>query len=58
MEPKHYDWAIKSFAEKDSSCGSSSQSFDWGGMVENVFKEEIGKMAESLEKTFPVVKNV
>ena len=67
MEPKNYDWAIKSFAEFDSASRGSSQSsknngtkrhFDWGGMVENVFKEEIGKMAESFQTTFPGVKNV
>ena len=63
MEPKKYNWGSNPFANTDqslmevSSGGSSRNSsshgsnsrLDWGGMVESVFKEEIGKMAEGLQ---------
>ena len=63
MEPKKYNWGSNPFANTDqslmevSSGGSSRNSsshgsnsrLDWGGMVETVFKEEIGKMAEGLQ---------
>ena len=32
-----------------SGNGSTCSLFDWGGVVENVFKEEIGKMVRELQ---------
>ena len=64
MEPKNYRWDSNTFLKSDeakmevSSGGSSRNSsnhgsnnrLDWGGMVESVFKEEIGNMAEGLQR--------
>ena len=58
MEPKKYNWSSMGFGKTDqlrentsggssrssSNCGSKTK-LDWGTMVDNIFKEEICKMA-------------
>jgi hypothetical protein len=65
MEPKDYSCQSNPFSNQykmetsyHSSRGSSrslggtgsSSQLDWGGAIESVFKEEIGKMAEAVQK--------
>ena len=66
MEPKDYSCQLNPFSNQytmetsyrsrgssrsSSGTGSTSQ-LDWGGAIESVFKEEIGKMAEAVQKNF------
>ena len=63
MEPRRYNLGTTGFPETDqlldgrsggssrtSSCSGSQTRLNWGSMVENIFKEEIGKMAESFHR--------
>ena len=60
MEPKKYNWSSNSdnslmeissggSSRTSSGHGSNSQ-LDWGGTVEGVFREEIGKMAMDYQR--------
>eukprot|EP00092_Neocalanus_flemingeri_P102020 GFUD01130467.1.p1 GENE.GFUD01130467.1~~GFUD01130467.1.p1 ORF type:complete len:182 (-),score=41.10 GFUD01130467.1:126-644(-) len=52
MEPTKFTWSSKSLettsggSSRTSSSQGSNNQLDWTGTVENVFKEEIKKMAE------------
>ena len=63
MEPRRYNWGSIGFPNPDqllegrsggssrtSSCRGSQSRLNLGSMVENIFKEEIGKMAESFHR--------
>ena len=63
MEPKRYNWGLNSLSKteqamevtsggssRSSGCYGSRTSINLGEMVENIFKEEIGKMAENLQR--------
>eukprot|EP00092_Neocalanus_flemingeri_P076896 GFUD01095428.1.p1 GENE.GFUD01095428.1~~GFUD01095428.1.p1 ORF type:complete len:203 (-),score=49.49 GFUD01095428.1:114-701(-) len=64
MEPKKYSWdttssqtngpsQIKSSSggsSRNSSCQGSNSRLDWSGMVESVYREEIGRMADSYQR--------
>jgi hypothetical protein len=63
MEPIRYNWSSIGLPKTDqlpvgrsggssrtSSCSGSQSRLNLGSMVENIFKEEIGKMAESFHR--------
>ena len=51
FEPKRFKWTVDdtdtTTKEKTLSIHGSKKQINIGEMVENIFKEEIGKMAES-----------
>ena len=65
MEPRKYQWGfnaknvpslmnISSGSSGNSSSRGSNESMEWTGLVERVFREEIGKMAEGMKKSINI----
>ena len=49
-EEKKMEWASSGGSSRNSSNKGSWSQLEWGARVENVFKEEIGKMTESRQR--------